>query len=466
MAGHCGGPGYASPLEAMNGPREKLVYVPCIVPHERQSPDYLATVMVDPDSSDYCKVVHRLELGIGDEVHHTGWNACSSCHADASRARTKLIIPALASSTVYVVETAADPLKPTLHKVVKGEDVKAKTGMGFPHTAHCLGSGEIMISMMGDAAGEASGNFLLLDENFEIKGAWGKESVPFGYDFWYQPRHNVMVSTAWGRPASFLKGFDPSEVANNYGSSLTFWDWKEHKVIKTIDMKPKGAIPLEVRFLHNPDKAIGFVGFALSSNVALIYKNEDGEWDSKFVIEQEPLKVEGWALPEIPPLITDILISLDDKYLYFSNFLRGDVCQYDITDPHNPVLVGRAWCGGSATKGSGVKVLSGIPDDLTEIEAPMVKGKKLVGGPQMLQVSLDGKRMYFTDSLVSPWDQQFYPELVKGGSKMLRIDVDTDKGGLKLNPDFLVDFGEEPSGPVLAHEVRYPGGDCSSDIWM
>ena len=49
---------------------------------------------------------------------------------------------------------------------------------------------------------------------------------------------------------------------------------------------------------------------------------------------------------------------------------------------------------------------------------------------------------------------------------MLQIDVDTEKGGLKLNPNFLVDCGKEPLGPALAHELRYPGGDCSSDIWL
>lgn len=52
------------------------------------------------------------------------------------------------------------------------------------------------------------------------------------------------------------------------------------------------------------------------------------------------------------------------------------------------------------------------------------------------------------------------------GSVMLQVDVDNEKGGMKLNPDFFVDFGEEPNGPVLAHEIRYPGGDCSSDIWL
>jgi len=35
-----------------------------------------------------------------------------------------------------------------------------------------------------------------------------------------------------------------------------------------------------------------------------------------------------------------------------------------------------------------------------------------------------------------------------------------------VNSKFLIDFGLEPNGPVLAHECRYPGGDCSSDIWL
>ena len=42
---------------------------------------------------------------------------------------------------------------------------------------------------------------------------------------------------------------------------------------------------------------------------------------------------------------------------------------------------------------------------------------------------------------------------------------DTVNGGMKINHDFYIDFGAAPGGPVLAHEMRYPGGDCSSDIW-
>jgi len=55
---------------------------------------------------------------------------------------------------------------------------------------------------------------------------------------------------------------------------------------------------------------------------------------------------------------------------------------------------------------------------------------------------------------------------IRKGSFLLMVDVDTVKGGLTLNKDFFVDFGTEPDGPSLAHEIRYPGGDCTSDIWI
>jgi selenium-binding protein 1 len=80
--------------------------------------------------------------------------------------------------------------------------------------------------------------------------------------------------------------------------------------------------------------------------------------------------------------------------------------------------------------------------------------------------SLDGTRLYVTNSLLSPWDKQFYPDLIAKGSQLLQVDVDREAGKLSLNANFLVDFGGEPEGAVLAHECRYPGGDCSSDIWL
>ena len=49
---------------------------------------------------------------------------------------------------------------------------------------------------------------------------------------------------------------------------------------------------------------------------------------------------------------------------------------------------------------------------------------------------------------------------------LLQLDVDTVNGGMSLNNNFCIDFGAEPEGPVLAHEMRYPGGDCTSDIYL
>ena len=81
------------------------------------------------------------------------------------------------------------------------------------------------------------------------------------------------------------------------------------------------------------------------------------------------------------------------------------------------------------------------------------------------ECSRDGKRLYVSNSLFTDWDKQFYPDMATKGSYLLQLDVDTVNGGMTINHDFYIDFGAEPSGPVLAHEMRYPGGDCSSDIW-
>ena len=127
--------------------------------------------------------------------------------------------------------------------------------------------------------------------------------------------------------------------------------------------------------------------------------------------------VSGWSLPEMPALITDILISMDDRFLYVSCWLHGDIRQYDITDPSNIKLSSQVYIGGSIHSESNIQVLD---QEHSEIPALYVKGRKIDGGPQMLQLSLDGKRLYVTTSLYKQWDQQFYPENVKWGSNVAR----------------------------------------------
>ncbi len=212
-----------------------------------------------------------------------------------------------------------------------------------------------------------------------------------------------------------------------------------------MDLGAEGLIPLEVRFHHNPDSTHGFVGAALSS--AIWHWHHDGKWKANKVVQVEPVETEGWPFP-VPGLITDIVLSLDDRFLYFANWLHGDIRQYDVRDPAKPKLTGQVWLGGVIGRQAAVK------------------DRELVGAPQMLQLSLDGKRLYVTSSLYSVWDNQFYPDMAKKGSYMLQLDCDTKNGGLELNEKFFVDFGKEPHGPARAHEIRFPGGDCTSDIWV
>ena len=80
----------------------------------------------------------------------------------------------------------------------------------------------------------------------------------------------------------------------------------------------------------------------------------------------------------------------------------------------------------------------------------------------MIQLSLDGRRLYVTNSLYSSWDNQFYPEL---RSWLLKVDCDPT-GGMRVDPDFFVDFSDRPDGPARAHEVRLQGGDCTTEIFQ
>ncbi len=443
-------PGFASPQEAMKGPREKFLFVACTYANTGiEKPDYLAVVDADPVSRTYGRIVHRLSMPkVGDELHHYGWNICSSCHGMPGD-RRYLVVPGLKSSRIHIVD-AKDPLNLKMHKVIEPETIAKVANLSAPHTAHCLATGEIMISMLGDAKGDAPGGFLLLNDKFEPTGRWEKDlkGMNFNYDFWYQPRHNVMVSSEWGAPKTFQPGPSFDDVAaGKYGQKIHLWDWKERKIRQSFDLGA-AAIPLEVRFAHDPAKAFGFVGAALSSVMWRFEPAmEAGSWQAVKAIELPPVKNDKFPGGAVPALISDFVISMDDKFMYVSAWLHGEIHQYDISDPLNPKLASKVDLGG-------------VTRPVTKL-----RHKEIHGGPQMIQLSLDGKRLFVTNSLYSTWDNAFYPQIGKQGSWLVQVDCDTAKGGMTVNERFFIDFGLEPDGPSRAHEVRYPGGDCSSDIF-
>ena len=127
---------HASPAEALEAPRERFLYLACL--HEGtgvDEPDFVAVVDADPDSGRYGEIVEETPMpNVGDELHHFGWNRCSSaCHgAD----RSHLIVPGFRSSRIHILNVADDPRKPRIEKVIEPEELAEKTGYSRPHTIH------------------------------------------------------------------------------------------------------------------------------------------------------------------------------------------------------------------------------------------------------------------------------------------------------------------------------------------
>jgi len=117
---------------------------------------------------------------------------------------------------------------------------------------------------------------------------------------------------------------------------------------------------------------------------------------------------------------------------------------YDVSDPFHPREVGSVQVGGIGR----------------ETPHPAKPDAPLRGGPQMVEVSRDGRRVYFTNSLYGAWDDQFYPGGV--GAWMAKLDVNP-AGGIAFDERFF------PEGDAFrgrrAHQVRLQGGDASSDSY-
>jgi selenium-binding protein 1 len=79
----------------------------------------------------------------------------------------------------------------------------------------------------------------------------------------------------------------------------------------------------------------------------------------------------------------------------------------------------------------------------------------------MVEVSRDGRRVYATNSLYASWDEVFYPEGV--GAWMVRIDADTESGGMALDERFFPHTDDFRG--LRVHQVRLQGGDASSDSY-
>jgi selenium-binding protein 1 len=247
-------------------------------------------------------------------------------------------------------------------------------------------------------------------------------------------------------------GVVPDLLLNNrYGHSIHIWDLRRRRHLQAIDLGAENQMALELRPAHDPTRTYGFVGVVistkdLSASIWLWHRGDAG-WAVRKVIEIPAEPADESVLPPalkpfkaVPPIITDINLSLDDRMLYISCWGTGDLHQYDVSDPFHPKLTGTVRIGGIVARAAHPKA-----------------GAAVNGGPQMLELSRDGKRIYVSNSLYGAWDAQFYPDGIKGW--VAKLDANP-AGGLKLDGEFFVTFeGERP------HQIRLEGGDASSDSY-
>jgi methanethiol oxidase len=451
---------YPSAKLAMQAPREELAYVALLDGAGGPRPDAIGVVDVDERSQTYGSLVGRVEMPHpGDELHHFGWNACSTAlcpyapHPHVER--RYLIVPGIRSSRIHIIDTKPNPQQPRITRVIEPADLASRAGYSRPHTTHC-GPDGIYMSALGSADGDGPGGVFVLDHfTFDVLGRWEVDRGPqfFAYDFWWHLGHDVMVTSEWATPKMIEPGLDPNLLlGGKFGHHLHFWDLRRRKHLQSLDLGAEQQMVLELRPSHDPTKLYGFVGVVISladlSSSIWLWHRENDRWHIVKIIDIPAEPADPEQLPEmlkpfkaVPALLSDIDLSLDDRFLYASCWGTGELRQYDVSNPFDPKFVGSVRIGG---------IVRGEPH-------PKQPSTRLGGGPQMVEVSRDGRRVYFTNSLYRSWDDQFYPGGINGW--MVRCEVG-ENGGITFDPRFFVEFDG-----YRAHQVRLQGGDASSDSY-
>jgi selenium-binding protein 1 len=232
----------------------------------------------------------------------------------------------------------------------------------------------------------------------------------YGYDARVLPRKNVMLTTSFTGWNNYTREF--GEVANDpealkhFGSSMVVWDFHTRKPKKVLQVP--GA-PLEIRWAWGEKHNYAFTATALTSKLWLCYEDKSGEWQAKQV---GTIGGEGGVLP------VDISISADDRTLFVSCFGDGKCRVFDVSDPHHPRQIHEQPIGSQVN---------------------------------MVSQSWDGKRLYFTSSLLSRWDKkgeqddQFLRAYSWNG-KVLKQEFGLDFAALKLGRPHHMLFGSTQIG--------------------
>ncbi len=361
--------------------------------------DKLVTVDVRPDSPTYGKVVHSTSVGGRHEAHHGG----------LTDDRRHLWVSGLDTSMIFIFDVATDPGKPKLVRTVD-DFVKASGGVVGPHGAYALPGRVIIAGLSNDK--DHGGRTALVEYTNEgdyVATHWmpnvGEHADGYGYDVRILPRKNVMLTSSFTGWSNYMMDFgqmlQDEEAMKRFGQSMVLWDFHARKPKKVFHVP--GA-PLEIRWAWGPTHNYAFTTTALTSQMWLIYEDENEEWQAKAVADI--------GNPADIPLPVDISLSADDSTLFVNSFLDGTLRVFDVSDPHNPKQT-----------------------------YEQVIGKQV----NMVSQSWDGKRLYFTSSLLANWD--------KKGADNEQFLKAYDWDGKEMKPRFAIDFYEEGLG--RPHIMRF-----------
>ncbi len=349
--------------------------------------DKLVTVSVDPARPDYGKVIASTSVGGRHEAHHGGF----------TDDRRQLWLGGLDTSEIFVFDVASDPAKPKLVKRIS-DFVEKSGGVVGPHTHYPL-PGRMLISALSNS--EGTGRTALVEYSNQgeyVRTTWMPAGAEYGYDLRVNANLNRMLTSSFAgrenymRPLSELLG--DAGAMKRFGNTVVVWDAHTRKPLQTLAVP--GA-PLEIRWALAPDHHYAFTTSALTSRLWGIFLADDGSFEA---VDLAPI-----GDPAQTPLPVDISLSADDRFLFVSTFTDGKVRVFDVSDPRKPRVVHEQTIGKQVN---------------------------------MVSQSWDGKRVYFTSSLLSQWDKTG-----ADGEQFLRGYAWDGKG---LTPRFTLDFTAEELG--------------------
>ncbi|HEY6509506.1 MAG TPA: selenium-binding protein SBP56-related protein, partial [Vicinamibacterales bacterium] len=243
---------YPSPKLAAESPAESLAYLSLVSPGTHRHHDAIGVVDVDPTSKSYGRLVGQTDMpNAGDELHHFGWNACSSCLCPYAphphMERRYLVVPGINSSRIHILDTKPDPRQPTIVKVIEAETLAKRTGYAAPHTVHCGPDGIFMTALGAPDGNGPGGTFTLDPETFEVRGRWELDRGPqqLAYDMWWHLGLDTMVTSTWGTPNMVKDGVNPELLlAGKYGNSLHVWDLRKRRHVQELSLGPEQQMTL------------------------------------------------------------------------------------------------------------------------------------------------------------------------------------------------------------------------------